>query len=104
MLETELLGDEVDILPLCRRERPRKGQLVTKRVVLEDEDARVDLESLRVVKVEFCSRVASVRNGDSREGRLAAPCRCPTSLPLALFDLAILALIDVPTSLGGLWL
>lgn len=60
VLEAELLGDEVHRPTLGRREGAGEGEFVAEGVVFEDEDARVDLERLRVVEVELCEAAKKV--------------------------------------------
>ena len=78
--DAKLLGDEVDNSALAGREGAGEGELVAHPVLLEDEDARVDVKRRRVVEVELgrlgrdsagiAARVAAVDAATAARGDL----------------------------------
>lgn len=56
MVHSELLRDQMHDPPLLRAERPRERELVPHRVILEQQDPRINLQRRRIVQIELVRR------------------------------------------------
>jgi len=67
VVDSELLSDEMNDPPLESGQGPREGEFVPHSILLEDENSRVDVESGRIVEIEFsCEEESTTREGKER--------------------------------------
>lgn len=56
MIHAQLLRNQMHDPPLLRAQRPREGELVPHRIILEQQDPRVYLQRRRIVQIELVRR------------------------------------------------